>query len=157
MQMRTFLILLGLVVIAVPADAQHRYQAAATTALRQAPPITVMSENSPLRFLAPDCDLDRTRGREAASANHNGSGWMIGGLASGVLLGLIGTAISYAIASGSTPEVNRIPEGVEAACYRDGYMSKAKSMNTSNALTGGLLGTAILVLIVVSASSGSSY
>jgi hypothetical protein len=82
---------------------------------------------------------------------------MIGGLASGVLLGLIGTAISYAMASSSTPEVGRVPEGAEAACYRDGYVSRARSMNSTNALTGGLLGTAVLVLIVVSASSGTTY
>ena len=82
---------------------------------------------------------------------------MIGGLVSGVLLGLIGTAVSYAIASSSAPEVGGVPDGVEAACYRDGYVSRAKSMNTTNALTGGLIGTAVLLLILVSASSGSTY
>ena len=82
---------------------------------------------------------------------------MAGGLASGVLLGLIGTAISYAMASSSSPQAEHVPDGVEPSCYRDGYQSKAKSMNTSNALTGGLLGTALLVVIIVSASSGSSY
>jgi hypothetical protein len=82
---------------------------------------------------------------------------MAGGFVSGVLLGLIGTAISYAMASSSGVEVKRVPDGVEASCYRDGYTSKAKSMNTSNALTGGPLGTAVLVLLVVSATSGSTY
>jgi hypothetical protein len=36
--------------------------------------------------------------------------------------------------------------------YRDGYTARA-----SSSLTGGLLGTAVLVLLVVSATSGSSY
>ena len=71
---------------------------------------------------------------------------MIGGLASGVLLGLIGTAISYAIASSSSPEVGRVPEGVEGTCYRDGYVARAKSMNTTNALTGGLIGCVSAVM-----------
>jgi hypothetical protein len=48
-------------------------------------------------------------------------------------------------------------EGVEPACYRDGYAARAKSTNTSSALTGGLLGTAVLVILVVSATSGSGY
>jgi hypothetical protein len=82
---------------------------------------------------------------------------MAGGFASGVLLGLIGTAITYAIASSSSVDVNRVPDGVEPSCYRDGYTSRAKGKNTSNALTGGLLGTAVLVLLVIAATSGSSY
>jgi glycerol uptake facilitator-like aquaporin len=97
------------------------------------------------------------RGREAADQLHSGSGWMAGGFVSGILLGLIGTAVTYAIASSSAVQVERVPEGLEASCYRDGYTSKAKGKNTSNALTGGLLGTAVLVLLVVAASSGSSY
>ncbi|HZI27221.1 MAG TPA: hypothetical protein VFD64_03635 [Gemmatimonadaceae bacterium] len=156
--MRTVILLACLVIVAKPAEAQRR----TTSVITHVTPAPVASfsipSTEPLAYLvAADCDLDRTRGREAASMTHSGGGWMAGGLVSGVLLGLIGTAISYAIASSSTVEVNRIPEGVEASCYRDGYTSKARSMNTSNALTGGLLGTAVLVLLVVAASSGSTY
>ena len=82
---------------------------------------------------------------------------MVGGLASGVFLGLIGTGIMYAVASSSSSDVERVPDGVDGSCYRAGYSAKARSMNTSSALTGGLLGTAVLVLLVVSATSGSSY
>ena len=119
--------------------------------------ISLAGTTSLLRHLNQDCDLDRTRGREAAEELHSGSGWMAGGFLSGVLLGLIGTGISWAIANSSSVEVNRMPDGVEASCYREGYTSKARSKNTSNALTGGLLGTALLVVLIVSASSGSSY
>jgi len=82
---------------------------------------------------------------------------MIGGFASGVFLGLIGTAVTWAMANSSAASVESIPEGVEPACYRDGYSSRARSTNTSSALTGGLLGTAAFVLIVISASSGGGY
>ena len=61
------------------------------------------------------------------------------------------------MASSSSVEVNSVPDGVEASCYRDGYTSKARGKNTGNAVTGGLLGTAVLVLLVVAATSGSSY
>ena len=157
--MRRLFISLALIALsALPVQAQFRSQLTAGPLPQPVTPAITLPASTPLlRHLTVDCDLDRTRGREAASASHNGSGWMIGGLASGVLLGLIGTAISYAIASSSSPEVGHVPEGVEAACYRDGYVSRAKSMNTTNALTGGLIGTAVLVLIVISASSGSTY
>lgn len=82
---------------------------------------------------------------------------MAGGFVSGVLLGLIGTAIIYAVASSTSVDVDRYPEGAEQSCYRDGYTAKAKSENSNDALIGGLLGTAVLVVLVVSATSGSSY
>jgi len=153
--MRPFIILAALLLITSSADAQYRSASAITAPDRSSPAISVTTTPA-LRLLSPDCDLDRTRGREAAGTTHSGSGWMAGGFVSGVLLGLIGTAISYAMASSSIAEVNRVPDGVEPSCYREGYTSKARGMNTSNALTGGLLGTAVLVLIVISATSSSS-
>ena len=157
--MRTILaILTCLSLISNSAEAQRRLTPTFENALNSATPDVRLESGEPLaRLLAADCDTDRTRGREAASHNHSGSGWMIGGFASGIFLGLIGTAISYALASSSTVEVNGMPEGVEPACYRDGYAARAKSTNTSSALTGGLLGTAVLVILVVSATSGSGY
>jgi hypothetical protein len=157
--MRTILaILTCLTLTSTSAEAQRRVAPTLGNAVNTATPDVRLESTEPLaRLLAADCDTDRTRGREAASHNHSGSGWMIGGFASGIFLGLIGTAISYALASSSTVEVNGMPEGVEPACYRDGYAARAKSTNTSSALTGGLLGTAVLVILVVSATSGSGY
>lgn len=156
--MRTMLVVFGLALIASPAHGQRRTTPLLRHASLSSAPQLQFGSNEPLaRFLNPDCDTDRTRGREAADQLHSGSGWMAGGFVSGILLGLIGTGISWAMASSSSVEVNRVPDGVEASCYRDGYTSKAKSKNSSNALTGGLLGTAVLVLLIVSASSGSTY
>ena len=152
--MRTLVLLACLTLVASPAHAQRR-----TTSLIQHAAITTTTDlriesREPLtRFLAPDCDLDRTRGREAADLAHSGGGWMAGGFVSGILLGLIGTGVTWAMANSSSVEVERVPDGVESSCYREGYASKARGKNTSNALTGGLLGTAVLVLLVVSASS----
>jgi hypothetical protein len=77
---------------------------------------------------------------------------MIGGVASGVLLGLIGTGVITAVAASSSPAVHYVPQDAEPVCYRDGYASRARSMNTNSALTGGLIGTLVLVVIVISAS-----
>ena len=155
--MRTLIVLAATLLVASTAEAQ-RLTSAAIAKPAASPVSTITITTTPLlRLLSPDCELDRTRGRDAADQFHSGSGWMAGGFVSGILLGLIGTGISWAMASSSSVEVNRVPDGVEASCYREGYTSKAKSKNSSNALTGGLLGTAVLVLLVVSATSGSTY
>jgi hypothetical protein len=155
--MRTFIILAATLIVSSTAEAQ-RLTRAAIAEPTASPVASITVTTTPLlRHLSRDCELDRTRGREAADQLHSGSGWMAGGFVSGILLGLIGTGISWAMASSSTVENNRVPDGVEASCYRDGYTSKAKSKNGTNALTGGLLGTAVLVVLVVSATRGSTY
>ena len=155
--MRTFILLTATFLVITTGEAQ-RLTSAAIAKPAPSPVASITVTTTPLlRYLSPDCELDRTRGRDAADQFHSGSGWMAGGFVSGILLGLIGTGISWAMASSSSVEVNRVPDGVEASCYRDGYTSKAKSRNSSNALTGGLLGTAVLVVLVVSATSGSTY
>ena len=156
--MRTLLALICLTMLAPNAQAQRRQHSLLDRVAATQVAELRLATNEPLaRFMLPDCDSDRTRGRADADQLHSGSGWMAGGFVSGLLLGLIGTGIAWAMASSSTVEVNRIPDGLDSSCYRDGYTSIAKSKNTSNALTGGLLGTAVLVVLVVSATSGSSY
>ena len=155
--MRTMLVVFCLALFASPAHAQRRTAPLIHHSAISSPQLQLASSEPLARFMSVDCDTDRARGREAADQFHSGSGWMAGGFVSGILLGLIGTGISWAMASSSSVDVNRVPDGVEASCYRDGYTSKAKSKNSSNALTGGLLGTAVLVVLVVSAASGSSY
>ena len=148
----------SLVMPLTSAEAQYRSQAVTFTPPTHSAPAILLSATTPLlRHLALDCDVDRMRGRDAAGFNHGSSNWMLGGIVSGVALGLIGTLVIYAIASSSSVEVQSIPEGVEPACYRDGYVSRAKSKNSNDALVGGLLGTAVLVLLVVAATSGSTY
>ncbi len=104
------------------------------------------------------CDSDRARGAMDASTMHGSGGRFAGGFALGFTLGLIGTGIAWGIASGSEPQPRSIPdeingEPVDQACYRMGYVNKAKSKNKSSAGLGGLLGTALIVTIAVAATS----
>jgi len=94
-----------------------------------------------------------TKGFNDATMMHSSSGYMLGGVASGLLLGLIGTVIIGVAAGGSTPSY--IPEEVDPSGYQAGYFKKAKSKNQGAAWGGGLLGTAIVVGLVLAANSGS--
>jgi hypothetical protein len=108
----------------------------------------------------PTCEADRTQGQADAATLHGGGGRFIGGFFLGLGLGLIGTGIAWAIAGSSDPQPIAVPddlrgESVDANCYRQGYMAKARSKNKSSALLGGLTGTAVGVAIVLAATSGS--
>lgn len=156
--MRSLTILLTLLTLgASTAQAQRVPEASLPAANNWDNPLPRLDLGEPLaHLLVADCDLDRTRGREAAR-NHSGMGWMVGGFVSGVLLGLIGTGIAFLMANGSTIEVDSVPADAEATCYRDGYRARARSTNTTSALTGGLVGTALFVVWFVSANSSSGY
>jgi hypothetical protein len=86
------------------------------------------------------------------------SGRFVGGFAAGFGLGLIGTGIVYAIAS-STPDVPETqmaliqaqPAAYQAA-YQEAYRRDIKSRRQSNALIGGLVGTAAVVTLILSAN-----
>lgn len=156
--MRLLVIGATLLLSASTADAQYRRTAGIVAAhAASSSTVTLPSSSRLLRFLSVECEADRARGREAAGHNHSGTGWMVGGVASGVVLGLIGTAIITAVAASSDVRPYATPEGVEGACYREGYSAKAKSMNTTSALAGGLIGTVAFVLIYVSATSSTTY
>ena len=156
--MRILITIACLTLISSPSQAQRRQESIIVhSGTRQVMQLHLATAEPLARFMLPDCDSDRTRGRADADQVHSGSGWMAGGFVSGILLGLIGTGVAWAMASSSTVEVSPVPEGLDASCYRDGYTSKAKSKNATNALTGGLLGTAVLVVLLVSATSGSTY
>jgi hypothetical protein len=83
-------------------------------------------------------------------------GSFVGGLAGGVLLGLIGTAIAY-VAQG--PADLPATHLVEAQKYggeytlglQQGFAEKSKKKKKSSALAGGLLGTAAFVAVVLGA------
>ena len=88
--MRTLLFFACLTALVTPASAQRRTPSLLQRASVPAAATFRIESREPLaRFLAVDCDLDRTRGREAADFTHNGTGWMAGGFVSGVLLGLM--------------------------------------------------------------------
>src|SRR5262245_10694355 len=127
--MRTAFIAIVLCLLATSTvQAQYRSQASVGVTAQRSSLVFELPGASPLsRLFSDTCEDDRLRGREAASGTHSGSGWMLGGLASGLVLGLIGTGIMYAVASSSSSEVERVPDGVDASCFRAGYTAKAKS------------------------------
>ncbi|GAI96595.1 unnamed protein product [marine sediment metagenome] len=82
------------------------------------------------------------------------------GVGSGFLLGLIGTGVIVAIAASTRPKPNYIPNEniMNEQCYRGDYSEKGRKKNIRGALGGGLIGTAVAVILIVSiaSSSGSS-
>lgn len=101
------------------------------------------------------CEESRASGEATADLQHSSAGWWVGGLASGFLLGLIGTGVVWGISFASSPQPDRIPEGVHEDCFRRGYKAEAKGANKVGAGVGGLLGTLAMVLVIVSANSGN--
>ena len=93
------------------------------------------------------CDTSRDTGRQDATTRHGSAGWFIGGVASGVLLGLIGTGAIVGASALTNPQPSTLPANTEEPCYRQGYTSKAKSKNVLSALFGGLAGTAAWLAI----------
>lgn len=98
------------------------------------------------------CEESRTIGENAADLQHSTVGWWLGGIGSGVLLGLIGTGVVWGLSFASSPQPDRIPDGVHEDCYRRGYKAEAKGDNKVAAGVGGLLGTLVFVLAVASNS-----
>jgi hypothetical protein len=99
-------------------------------------------------------------GRMAAASVGTGR-WAIGGFASGFLVGLVGTGVSWALARSSGVElppdkrllIDSQPITYQQA-YEKGFADKVRSNRKSAALTNGLLGTALFLTIFVSATSG---
>ena len=96
-------------------------------------------------------------GRELAESQSS-AGWFVGGLASGVALGLIGTAIIYAAASNSGATMPSAQQSVLATksplyseSFTRSFREQMKSRHKSSAVGGGLLGTAAFVVIYLSA------
>ena len=99
---------------------------------------------------------------QAGAQSVGTGGWMAGGVVTGLLTGLIGTAVIWAVAGSSdvsVPADRRLQIVNEPATYQQsfeaGYGEKLKSKRKGAALGGGLLGTAALVLLVVSAGGES--
>jgi len=102
----------------------------------------------------------------ARTADMRGTGsHFAGGFVGGVLLGLIGTVIAYASADADAPDVPIKPPPIYAdtsatylLAFRRGYDDRLRARRKSAALGGGLLGTAVAVVAVVSyLNSQSDY
>ena len=86
-----------------------------------------------------------------------------GGLAIGVLTGIIGTGIGYFVIGPETLSAAALQRNQGRSAdyqlgFKTGWEKKTKAKKRNAFLAGGLLGTAAFVALVVSAhSSGSSY
>jgi len=107
------------------------------------------NQTKPVLVTKLDFNSSYNQGIMDATALHSSTGWFFGGVASGFFLGLIGTGIIVLAASGSEPSF--LPENADINGYRQGYFRKSKAKNQSNAAVGGVLGTAAIVLIILSA------
>lgn len=95
-------------------------------------------------------------GRSAAEGKGTGS-YLAGGIVGGLTLGLIGAGITYAVAANSTVEVppaDLIVARERGAAYTEAYQTafrvRVRGRRKSSALTGGLVGTAVVVALLAS-------
>ena len=90
-------------------------------------------------------------GMMSAETYYSGSGWFAGGMLGGLTLGLIGTGIAAAMSRGDVmpPEAFSIDDADCRMAFIQGYSAKAKGKKTTNAVLGGLVGTALLVGLAV--------
>lgn len=118
--------------------------------------VTILTIYTMPCYAQDSCFTSQAKGENHADSYHSSTGWFLGGVASGIILGLIGTAIITGASAASNPkpyalEVPKESE-VEMACYLNGYKSKAKKKNMLSAVLGGLVGTVVFVAIYVSVS-----
>ena len=109
-------------------------------------------------FAENDCSTGETRARMDVMKYHSTGGYGVGGFGCGILLGLIGTGIIWAAASGADPspatieKISQTHSSNFTNCYMLTYREETKRKNKSAAVTGGLLGTATILIIILSAS-----
>lgn len=94
-------------------------------------------------LFASECSESRKTGRLTADEDVNSAGWFVGGVASGFLFGIFGTAGIVGISAIPSPEADFLPEDVtEAECFDSGYEKEGRSKNMKAATYGGLVGWA---------------
>ena len=112
-------------------------------------PTPAETEQSPSGI---ECEL---KGKEDGRSM-DAIGSFVGGLAGGVLLGLIGTGIAYVAQGRSDPPVDKVRALQGDYCrliYTDAYKTASKGKKRSMALWGGLLGTVAFVVIYSASTS----
>jgi hypothetical protein len=149
----------ALVLVAAPVAAQQPPQQ-----LPQQPSQQGVLDSAAVAAQAAALVLQATAEGQTAAANVGSSGWFVGGFASGIVLGLVGTAITWALAANSEVEVapdKRLLISSRSATYQQlyqkAYGDKVKSKRKVSALTGGLLGTATILTIYLSAMASDGY
>ena len=104
----------------------------------------------------PEMAMCKMQGKSDAKGVKTG-GSFGGGLAGGVLLGLIGTGIAVLAQRKPDPpidEVMAMPADTCRTIYTEAYKSAGRGKKQSSALVGGLIGTAIAVTVILATSSG---
>jgi hypothetical protein len=92
----------------------------------------------------------------AAAQTIGTGGSFAGGMAGGLFLGLIGTGIAYVAQGPSQPTMTTVASNQQYGAdymmgFNQAFADESKRRKKSSALTGGLIGTGVLVLLVVSA------
>jgi hypothetical protein len=99
------------------------------------------------------------KGQNSATDEYRSGGALIGGVVAGVLLGLIGWGIGYAIISGAGIDVpnNHLTNlnYQQTHEFRSGYEKAAKKKRNDNYHAGALIGTLVAVVIVLSATDAN--
>lgn len=99
----------------------------------------------------PSCMESEARGRTDADQRKFNQGWFWGGVGLGVGLGVFGLGIAPAAAAIHKPKAKTMPSGLDAACYAQGFGSRARHENALTAFFGGLAGFgAWLVIYAIS-------
>ena len=99
-----------------------------------------------------DCAL---RGRADGEKTSTGGAFTVG-ITSGLLLGLIGTAIAYVGQAEPKPTQAQSAANPGTGCrlaYEDAFGDAGKKRKRNSALVGGLIGTAIIVIVITSSSN----
>ena len=96
-------------------------------------------------------------GEDAAKRDYSGGGAMVGGFASGFILGIIGWGIGYLIVGGQSVDVPRRYttdlESNQRRDFEDGYIDYVKKKRKSKFNIGGAVGTLAIIAIFASAAS----
>ena len=100
-------------------------------------------------------------GQDEAKRDYSGGGAMVGGFASGFILGIIGWGIGYLIVGGQSVDVPRRHttdlESNQRRDFEDGYIDYVKKKRKKQFNLGGAVGTLAIVVLVASADTGSDY
>jgi hypothetical protein len=105
----------------------------------------------PVTIFATDCKRSESEGKADAGKFHSSIGWAAAGVACGLVFGPIGTGVVTWSAAVSKPHPMGLPSipDYNISCYDRGYRKRAKRKNVISALSGGLVGTATVVFIVL--------
>lgn len=92
-------------------------------------------------------------GRVRAENEHSAGGWVAGGIIGGGLFSLLGAGVVTAIAAGSSPDPDYIPEGEEPASYMSGFRKAARQKNVRAAAISGGVMSLLWIVVVASAAN----